>query len=261
MLEVEAIPALDTNYIWLLKPQASSERVYILDPGAAKPVLERLERDSYKLVGILITHHHWDHTDGLDELLSHWELPVYGPPSVSQVTHPLAEGERLTLEDLELEVMAVPGHTLDHLAYVSRPAAGSGQPPRLFCGDALFAGGCGRVFEGTAAQQLESLKKLAALPDDTLIYCAHEYTQANLRFALKADPHNEALIERQSRVEQDLERHGMSLPSNMREELRTNPFLRCQEPGVKARVEAHSGRKLDSEAELFAALRRWKDAS
>lgn len=261
MLEVEAIPALDTNYIWLLKQQTSGKRVYIFDPGAAKPVLERLRRGNRELAGIIITHHHWDHTDGLDELLSHWEVPVYGPQSITQVTHPVAEGDRLTLEGLELEVIAVPGHTLDHLAYVYRPAAGKSRPPRLFCGDALFAGGCGRLFEGTAAQQLESLKKLAALPDETLVYCAHEYTRANLQFAIKVDPHNEALIERQRRVEQNLESHGISLPSNMREELRTNPFLRCQEPEIKARVEAHSGRKLDSEAELFAALRRWKDAS
>lgn len=260
MIQVDAIPALDTNYIWLLKPQARSETVYVFDPGAAKPVLERLERDNLKLAGIVITHHHWDHTDGLDELLRHWQVPVYGPASVVQVTQPLAEGDRLTLNDLELDVIAVPGHTLDHLAYVYRPTA-EDQAPCLFCGDALFAGGCGRLFEGTAAQQLDSLKKLAALPDETLVYCAHEYTRANLSFALKADPHNEALIERQRRVEQDLERHGISLPSNIREELRTNPFLRCQEPEIKARVEAHSGRKLNSEAELFAALRRWKDAS
>ncbi len=261
MIQVEAIPALDTNYIWLLKPQAGSKAVYIFDPGVAEPVMERLERDDQVLAGIVITHHHWDHTDGLDELLRHWKVPVYGPSSNAQVTHPLAEGDRMRLDDIELEVMAVPGHTLDHLAYFYRPGAASGQAPRLFSGDALFAGGCGRLFEGTAAQQLESLHKLAALPEDTLIYCGHEYTLANLRFALKADPENEALFERRNQVEKDLETRGISLPSNMGEELRTNPFLRCQQPGIKARLEAQVGRNLDSETELFAALRSWKDAS
>lgn len=261
MIQVQAIPALDTNYIWLLKTQPTSQSVYIFDPGAAKPVLERLERDGQTLAGIVITHHHWDHTDGLEELLSHWKTPVYGPSSVVQVTHPLAEGDQLTLDGLKLEVIAVPGHTLDHLAYVYRPATESDQAPLLFCGDALFAGGCGRLFEGTAAQHLESLKKLAALPKNTLIYCGHEYTQANLRFALKADPNNPALMERQSRVERGLESSSITLPSTIHEELYTNPFLRCQEPEIKTQIEAYSGCHLDSEAELFAALRRWKDAS
>lgn len=258
MVQVQAIPALETNYIWLLQPQTSSESVYIFDPGAAEPVLERLEREHRNLAGIVITHHHWDHTDGLEELLKHWKVPVYGPPTIAQVTNPLTDGDRLALNNVEFEVIAVPGHTLDHLAYFYRPAAGNGQAPLLFCGDALFAGGCGRLFEGTAAQQLESLKKLAALPEATLVYCGHEYTRANLRFAVKAEPSNEALIERQARLERDL---SITLPSVIGEELRTNPFLRCQELEIKSRIQARNGRTMESEAEVFAALRKWKDES
>lgn len=261
MIQVQAIPALDTNYIWLLEPHTSSDAVYIFDPGAAEPVLERLERGRRKLAGIVITHHHWDHTDGLEELLAHSKVPVYGPSTITQVTNPLTEGDRLTLDDVEFEVLAVPGHTLDHLAYYHHPADGSRQAPLLFCGDALFAGGCGRLLEGSAAQHLESLKKLAALPETTLIYCGHEYTSANLHFAVKAEPNNEALIERQARVKLELKRLGITLPSAMGEELRTNPFLRCQELEIKSRIEARNGRIMESEAEVFAALRRWKDES
>jgi hydroxyacylglutathione hydrolase len=257
MFDIEAIPTLETNYVWLLR--GANSQAYIVDPGEAAPVLARLQQRHLTLAGILITHHHWDHTGGLDELLSHAPVPVYGPDSVRQVTHPLAESNQLALEDVTFDVLALPGHTLDHIAYFA-PAQG-GQPPVVFCGDVLFAAGCGRLFEGTAAQALGSLKKLADLPEDTLVYCTHEYTLANLRFACRADPGNAALAQRQMREEQAMAHAGITLPTSIKEELATNPFLRCGEPAIKARVEAHCSRALATETDVFAALRRWKDIS
>ncbi|MDQ2075704.1 hydroxyacylglutathione hydrolase [Marinimicrobium sp. ABcell2] len=257
MFDIEAIPTLDTNYVWLLK--GTDRRAYIVDPGEAAPVIERLQEGQLTLAGVLITHHHWDHTDGLDDLLAYSQVPVYGPSSVRQVSEPLSEGEHLTLEHVTFEVIALPGHTLDHIAYYS--PAGANQPPVVFCGDALFAGGCGRLFEGTAEQALHSLKKLTQLPPDTLVYCAHEYTLANLRFARLADPDNPALESRRGREERALARTGITLPTVMSEELATNPFLRCREPAIRKQVEAHAGRELKTEADVFAALRSWKDAN
>lgn len=258
-MNIEAIPTLKTNYVWLLRPDPGNRRAYIVDPGEAEPVLARLKALGLELAGILITHHHWDHTDGLDPLLARLPVPVYGPGSVRQVDHPLTEGDRLALDGVTFQILAIPGHTLDHIAYLQKPEAG--QPAALLCGDALFAGGCGRLFEGTPEQALGSLKKLANLPGTTLVYCGHEYTLANLRFARKAEPDNRALIERQQREQRKLDATGITLPTNLAQELATNPFLRCREVGVKTQVAAWQGRPLSTEVEVFAALRRWKDAS
>lgn len=259
MLEPIAVPALDSNYIWLLpvgdSVDADEHDVYLIDPGDAAPALTALAERSLTLKAILITHHHWDHTDGLDALLAKHPVPVYGPDSVPQVTHRVAEGDQLTLPGLTLSVHAVPGHTLDHLAYFHAPETRE-QRSRVFCGDALFAAGCGRLFEGTPAQALESLQKLNALPDDTLIYCAHEYTHTNLRFARSVDPHNTAIPERLNRVEQQRAEKTPTLPTELTLERTTNPFLRTRAPGIRTTIGLGEAAE---DVEVFAELRRRKD--
>ena len=257
VLTVYSIPALESNYFWLLQPVPEKPDAYILDPGDAQQVLDCLRRHQLNLAGIIITHHHWDHTDGINDLLAQFPVPVYGPDSqrIPQVTHKLHGGDTLELPDLQLDVLAVPGHTLDHLAYLHTDS----EPTKLFCGDSLFAGGCGRMFEGQPEQMLASLNKLAVLPENTLIYCSHEYTLANLQFALKIEPDNKALTDRLQQTQQLRQQHLSTLPSTIALERRTNPFLRCHLPTVKAAAERHVGTLLTSDADVFGAIRRWKD--
>jgi len=250
MREPHPIPALESNYIWLLRgdpPQSAS--AWVIDPGEAEPVESYLEAQGLTLAGILVTHHHWDHTQGLPGLLKHHPVPVYGPASISAVTHPLAEGDRFSLAGADWDVLAVPGHTLDHLAYVAQDHS-QAQAVRLFCGDALFAGGCGRLFEGTPEMALTSLHKLARLPETTGVYCTHEYTVKNLQFALSVDRDNPALQERLAQVKRSREAGRPSLPSNIALERQTNPFLRSGNPAIRAQLEAWSRRRL-------ASLTRW----
>ncbi len=258
MREPIGIPALDSNYFWLVPvgdaPECEARDVYLIDPGDARPVLEALARDDLSLKAILITHHHWDHTDGLDGLLTHHPVPVYGPDSVPQVTHRVKEGDSLDLPGLTLTVMAVPGHTLDHLAYYHPATPDS--PPRLFCGDALFAAGCGRLFEGTPAQAQASLDKINALPGTTRIYCAHEYTQTNLRFALSVDPDNTAVQQRLHEVNALRAQGAPTLPTELELERATNPFLRTESSALRGTVEATQG--ADRTA-VFTELRKRRD--
>ncbi len=260
-MKISAIAALESNYYWLLEPEVGQGWGYLVDVGDAEPVLRTLEHRQVALRGVIVTHHHWDHTDGLEQLLRHHPVPVYGPHSerIPQITHPLAGGDRLQLPGIDFEVLAIPGHTLDHLAYLHRPAHGV---PLLFCGDTLFAAGCGRLFEGTPAQMLTSLNTLAALPDDTLIYCGHEYTLANLAFAAAVEPDNPAIAARR-RDAQRLRDQGLpTLPSTLAQEKASNPFLRCHLTSVAASAARHLGQcdPLDSAVEVFAAIRRWKDS-
>jgi hydroxyacylglutathione hydrolase len=253
MFDVIQIPAFKDNYIWLLRQGASA---VVIDPGEATPVLEVLRRERLSLVSILITHHHKDHQGGVDALLTHSpSTEVFGPAqeSITGLTRPLRGGERVCpgLPDLELQAIAVPGHTLGHLAYY-----GEG---RLFCGDTLFAGGCGRLFEGTARSMAESLARLAALPDDTQVYCAHEYTEANLRFALAVEPGNHALRHRAGEAAARRARGLSTVPSTLAVEKATNPFLRCQMPEVAAAARSRGMTESDPVA-VFAALRAWKDS-
>lgn len=257
LINVIRIPAFHDNYLWLFHRDGDT-RSYVVDPGDAAPVEAVLKNRGLSLAGILITHHHHDHTGGIDTLLEKWDVPVYGPAggSVAQVTQSVGDGDTVMLEPgLEFRVLTVPGHTLDHLAYVNQ----ANDPPLLFCGDTLFAGGCGRLFEGSAEQMHQSLSKLRQLPDNTLVYCAHEYTLSNLAFAVAVDAQNSELQKRITTEQAKRERDQATVPSTMGLEKSTNPFLRCHDPAIKAAAESHSGRQLNSEPEVLAAIRAWKD--
>lgn len=254
MPSVEPIRAFSDNYIWAL-PDRPSGRAVVVDPGDATPVLDWLAREQLTLAGILITHHHPDHTGGIERLLAHATVPVYGPRG-EHIPHrsvALAEGDWVKLEApaLEFQVLEIPGHTAGHIAYYGHGL--------LFCGDTLFAGGCGRLFEGTPEQMYGSLGKLAALPSDTQVYCAHEYTEANLRFAARVEPDNQALRRRMKAARALRAEDRPTVPSTLAEEQATNPFLRVNEPAVIERAEAEAGHGLASPVDVFAAVRAWKD--
>ncbi len=263
ILKVSFIRAFSDNYIWAFGRGGSD--VCIVDPGDAAPVLAALHADNLHLSSIIVTHHHADHIGGIEALLAEFpDTPVYGPKSdrIGSVTHPLSDGDILNVVGFELSVLSVPGHTLDHIAYYVRGSS-SGEdvvPGMLFCGDTLFAGGCGRIFEGNASMMYKSLEKLASLPGSTMVYCAHEYTQSNLRFAAYADPNNPDTIERIKLVSDTLNAGIPTVPSLLSIELRTNPFLRCHTKGVReAVIEKMEISRDSSNIEIFAALRRWKD--
>lgn len=255
-MKVITIPAFSDNYLWLFHAD-NSDQAFVVDPGDAKPVIAALDQHGLTLAGILITHHHPDHTAGIDALLALNPVPVYGPGggSVPQVDHPVSAGQAVHLaEGIAFEVLEVPGHTLDHVAYFSAASEA------LFCGDTLFAGGCGRLFEGTSSQMHQSLQQLASLPANTQVYCAHEYTLANLAFAQAVEPDNSTLTERVTKETQTREKGQPTIPTSIGIELATNPFLRCGEASVKTAAENHSGQNLNSDAEVLAAVRAWKDS-
>ena len=257
MIHVKPISAFNDNYIWCLYDDISQQAV-VVDPGDAKVVVAALAAMQLNLVAILITHHHFDHTGGIDELLAKYEVPVYGPLSdnISQITHHLAEADTLSILGLDFTTLEIPGHTLDHIALYCEQDDGG---PILFCGDTLFAGGCGRVFEGNPAMMLSSLKKLAELSVDARVYCAHEYTLANLAFANAVEPDNQALQQRISH-DTDLRQQGLpTLPSTIAMELATNPFLRCDQSGVINSAKQQSQGDCDNSTAVFAAIRGWKD--
>jgi hydroxyacylglutathione hydrolase len=259
MFQIHQIPAFQDNYFWLIQPDISSPDAYIVDPGASEPVENYLNESRLRLRSVLLTHHHQDHIGGAQVLADTYQIPVYGPKSIRipQVSHTLTEGDDLELGPLNARILRLPGHTLDHIAYLIEV---SGAPPMLFSGDTIFAAGCGRLFDGTAELLYSSLQKIAALPDDTFIYAAHEYTLSNIEFALHIEPDNEALRNRKLRESDKRTRGLATLPTQLEVEKRTNPFLRCHLPSVRERVRQLTGKSQDSDAQVFTSLRLMKDS-
>jgi hydroxyacylglutathione hydrolase len=247
------IKAFNDNYIWCLRNQTHCT---VVDPGDAAPVLAYCRDNKLTLSAILITHHHWDHTGGIDALLAAFpDIPVYGPQNkeIKQITVRLSQGDdiELAMLDVKFSVLEVPGHTLDHIAYYGDIG--------LFCGDTLFSAGCGRLFEGTPQQMFQSLAKLTALPNDTEVYCTHEYTMANIAFAEAVEPNNQALIDYKHWASEKRVKNTPTLPTSIQRELAVNPFLRCHSAELVTNVSQNMGAILTSEQATFASLRSWKD--
>ena len=253
MINIEPIKAFDDNYIWLM---TTNEGSIVIDPGESINLLKVIEQKNIKLDAILVTHHHYDHTGGIEQLLIKYpSLEVYGPNNdICSIKSRLLDGELLNVIGIDFEIIEIPGHTLDHIAYY----ANINDSPILFCGDTLFGGGCGRVFEGTFEQMYESLMKLKKLPKNTRIYCGHEYTSDNLKFAKAVEPDNIDLISRYNDVLNLRKNNIPTLPSTLLIELKTNPFLRTEKNNVQ-KIISKKFKTGFSEKEIFSALRQWKD--
>lgn len=256
MINIIPIPAFKDNYIWLLHNQ---QHAVAVDPGDAKPVLTWLDAHKIKLAAILCTHHHADHSGGICELVEVYNVPVYGPrhENIPCVSHAVGEGDVAQIKELDimLDVLDIPGHTRGHVAYLFSLPGVNG----VFCGDTLFGCGCGRLFEGTPAQLLHSLQRLAHLPDSEQVYCAHEYTEANIRFALVCEPGNARLKQR------EVDAHALradgrpTLPSTIGLEKATNPFLRCTQQEIVLAAQHNGLSSQSDELAVFTALRDWKN--
>lgn len=254
-MHIIPIKAYQDNYIWMIINE-NKRQAMVVDPGEATGVLNYLHAQQLGLAAIWVTHHHADHCYGIAELQRHFAVPVYGPQhSLIPATVTVEAGSRIQGVDwdIDFEVMALPGHTLTHVAYYAA------KQRWLFCGDTLFSAGCGRLFEGTAQQMWSSLMGLAALPDDTRVYCAHEYTLANCRFAIQVEPANQVLQSMLGKTVDLRQRGQVTLPSIIAIEKQINPFLRCQQAAVIEAASAFHGAPLHEPHEVFAALRRWKD--
>lgn len=255
MIKIDALPAFSDNYIWLLQ-DPERRHCAVVDPGDAAPVEAWLAaHPGWQLSDILITHHHFDHVGGIERLKAATGARVLGPANEKIPGRDLAlhDGDQVDVLGQRFSVYAVPGHTLGHIAYVQA------EQHWLFCGDTLFAGGCGRLFEGSPEQMHQSLSRLAALPEQTQVFCTHEYTLSNLRFAAAVEPENQQIKQRLEQVGQWREAGQISLPSSIALERATNPFLRSSEPAVSAMITERDGPASRSPAQVFAALRAWKD--
>ena len=252
MINIEPIEAFNDNYIWLV---TTNEGSIVIDPGESNNLLKILNQRNLDLRAILITHHHFDHTGGIDEIVSQKSIDVYGPKNnIDTINIRVKHGTIIELLGIQFEVIEIPGHTLDHIAYFSENQG----DPVLFCGDTLFAGGCGRVFEGTLEQMYDSLSLLKKLPLNTKIYCGHEYTQSNLKFAKSVEPLNENIISRYNRVCKLREKGIPTLPSTIELELATNPFLRADIKEVQVEISKRFNTP-KNDKDIFTAIRQWKD--
>ncbi|MEH6472623.1 MAG: hydroxyacylglutathione hydrolase [Halopseudomonas sp.] len=259
MFQISPISAFNDNYIWMLQHPAHPGLAVAIDPGQAEPVEAWLEQHNLKLAAILVTHHHPDHTGGISDL-SKPGVTIYGPANspFSDISQPLHDGDQIELLGQRLTIKTVPGHTLDHLAYVTS-AANSDEVTQLFCGDTLFVGGCGRLFEGSAEQMQRAMAFFRSLPDNTQICCAHEYTLANLAFAAAVEPNNAAIQNTISRCQQLRDQGLPTVPGSIAEERLINPFMRYDHPDVISAAKQTSGQTPQDEIEVLAAIRKWKD--
>ncbi|HJL96072.1 MAG TPA: hydroxyacylglutathione hydrolase [SAR86 cluster bacterium] len=255
MFEILPIRAFSDNYIWAL---IKDGEVIVVDPGEAKPVLETINKLNLDLKGIIITHHHFDHTGGIQELKDHFHCDVYGPGGdhIQGISSPLNDNEEFELLGKKFIALSTPGHTLDQLAYYSDEACSE---PILFCGDTLFSAGCGRIFEGTPLQMHESLSRFSTLPGNTKVYCGHEYTQSNLTFAITLEPDNQFIKDKIEEVNKLRELDKETLPSDLASELKINPFMRCEEKTVIDAASNFVGSELKEPHEVLGAIRDWKD--
>ena len=253
MLSVEPIKAFEDNYIWLV---TTNEGSIVVDPGESSKIIKLIDENKINLKGIFVTHHHYDHTDGLKDLSRKLNIDIYGPNNnINEINKRVKNSDHISILGIDFEIIEVPGHTLDHIAFYS---FNDGEPI-LFCGDTLFAGGCGRIFEGTYEQMFESLNKLSSLPKNTKIYCGHEYTLSNLKFAIEAESSNKDLIKEYEQIKRLRNIDCPSLPSTLDRELKVNPFLRYDNYSIKNKIKKEfgiSGNGLD----IFTALRKWKDS-
>lgn len=256
---VTAIKAFNDNYIWAISSE-NNTNIALVDPGDAFVCIEYMQTNNFILSAILITHHHSDHIGGIAKLLEYakekaWSVTVYGPASesIAQLDITLKENDKVSIPEVncQFDVLDLPGHTKGHIAYYD--------DNKVFCGDTLFSGGCGRLFEGTAKQMHHSLTKLANLATDTLIYCAHEYTQANLAFALAVEPNNVDLHNYAEQVKVKREQNHATIPSNIALELQINPFLRCHEDSIQLAAQVYSKQNQSNDSDVFATIRTWKD--
>jgi hydroxyacylglutathione hydrolase len=258
-IKVSMIKAFSDNYIWAISSNLG-QKMALVDPGDADVCINFIEQEQMQLSSILITHHHADHIGGINKLVEYcknkqWPLTIYGPESENIPHCDVALNDSHTVKladvDLEFSIIDLPGHTSGHIAYLSQD--------NLFCGDTLFSGGCGRLFEGTPSQMLSSLEKLSALPECTRVYCAHEYTQANLNFALTVEPCNTELVHYYNQVLQKREQGIATIPSSIMLENKINPFLRCNEPSLMTSAAEFSSNKVNNKLQTFTIIRAWKD--
>ena len=254
MFNIFPIRAFSDNYIWTL---IKDEEVTVVDPGDSEPVITLLEERNLTLKNIIITHHHFDHTGGIQKLSQIYDCDVYGPSEghIQGINKPIQDNQEFVISNTVFKALATPGHTLDHLSYF----VDQDNEPVLLSGDTLFSGGCGRLFEGTPLQMHESLSKFANLPTDTQVYCTHEYTESNLKFALAVEPNNSDIQEKFTKVVRLRSQDKETLPSTIGEELKINPFMRCNELVVRKAAENYSNAQLSEPHEILGSIRNWKD--